>query len=99
MPKAQSEEMMLPLLEREVDQYSLVNVPKCTERCNNWSVSNFEEWQRDCKGRHPGSVICSDILRSADCQELDEVQSSFILFEQSHLLLSAYKMLSPKGMK
>ena len=43
-------------LEREeVDQYSLVKVPKRTEQSNNWAASNFEEWRRDYNGRNPGS--------------------------------------------
>ena len=62
----------------EVDQYSLVKVPKRTEQSNNWAASNFEEWQRD-NGRNPGSEIHRDILGSIDCQELDEVLSAFIV--------------------
>ena len=63
----------------EVDQYSLVKVPKCTEQSNNWATSHFEEWQRDYNGRNPGSEIRRDILGSMDCQELDEVLSTFIV--------------------
>ena len=59
-------------LEREeVDQYSIVKVPKCTEQSNNWAASNYEEWQRDYNRRNPGG--------STDCQELDEVQTTFIV--------------------
>ena len=67
-------------LEREeVDQYSLVKVPKRTEQSNNWTTSNFEEWPRDYNGRNRGSEIRRDILGSMDCQELDEVLSTFIV--------------------
>ena len=67
-------------LEREeVDQYSLVKVPKRTEQSNNWVTSNFEEWPRDYNERNPGSEIRRDILGSMDCQELDEVLSTFIV--------------------
>ena len=63
----------------EVDHYSLVKVPKCTEQSNNWAASNFEEWRRDYNGRNLGSEIHTDILGSMDCQELDEVLSVFIV--------------------
>ena len=66
------------VLEREdVDQYSLVKVPKCTEQSNNWAANNFEEWRRDYNRRNLGSEIRGDILESMDCQELDEVLSTF----------------------
>ena len=66
------------VLEREnVDQYSLVKVPKCTERSNNWAANNFQEWRRDYNRRNLGSEIRGDILESMDCQKLDEVLSTF----------------------
>ena len=66
------------VLEREdADQYSVVKVPKCTEQSNNWAANNFEEWRRDYNRRNLGSEIRIDILGSMDCQELDEVLSTF----------------------
>ena len=66
------------VLEREdADQYSLVKVPICTEQSNNWAANNFEEWWRDYNRRNLGSEIRGDILESKDCQELDEVLSTF----------------------
>ena len=56
-----------------------MKVFKCTEQSNNWAASNFEEWQRDYNRRNPGSEIHRDILGSMDCQELDEVLSTFIV--------------------
>ena len=52
---------------------------KCTKQSNNWATGNFEEWRRDYNGRNPGSEIRRDILGSMDCQELDEVLSTFIV--------------------
>ena len=48
------------------------------EQRNNWDTSYFAEWQRDYNRRNPGSEIHRDILGSMDCQELDEVLSTFI---------------------
>ena len=87
-------------LERqEVDQYSLVKVPKHTKQSNNWAASNFEEWRRDYNGRNPGNEIGRDILGSMDCQELDEVLSTFIVETrkengEKYPLRTLYQLLS-----
>ncbi len=61
-------------LEREeVEQCSLVKVPKRTKQ------SNFEQCRRDYNRRNPGSEIRRDILESMECQELDEVLSTLIV--------------------
>ena len=69
----------VPLEREEVDQYSLVKVPKHTKQSNNWAASNFEEWRRVYNGRNHSSEIRRDILGSMDFQELDEVLSAFIV--------------------
>ena len=51
--------------------------PICTEQSNNWAANNFEEWRRDYNRRNLGSEIRGGILESMDCQELDEVLSTF----------------------
>ena len=67
----------------EVDQYSLVKAPKHTEQGNNWVTNNFEVWWRDYNGRKPGSEIRRHILGCMDCQELDEVLSTFTVDRNS----------------
>ena len=67
------------LEKEEVNQYSLVTVPKHMEQSNNWAANNFEEWWRDYNRRNPSSEIRRDILGSMGCKDLDEVLSTFIV--------------------